>query len=419
MFDTFKKIIYKLKDKSFIFLIFIIPKINRQKLIEIARENNSLEIVEDEYESYIKEPLHELTKKRFRNHIGQKKIECFFGAVIKNVRLIGPFGLPFTRRGQIILETTTLNSFSSNLKSTIKLLGIIGFFREYFLAIFPFLEKRGHSLKWGAHLICRTLSVVKKDNGLSISTNFGHWMLEKLPQIRAIEAMIKKNDVTNCKVILNEAPANWQLESLKMMNIDTRNIHCLKGNSLKVDNLIISSLRNTGTKSYEFDPKARQWTAKRLRSNYNQMNTKTSSNDNISLFRQETPSRKIINIETLRNTLGLFNFFELKNLSEQSLYNSSIKFLYAKKFIYTYGSGASRMLFAKDLETCIEIFSVDQDDRFGSFYFASEMGVEYKCLPAGKLPLSLINDNAWSDFYELKDKNYWVVHTDELKLLIE
>ena len=73
----------------------------------------------------------------------------FFCAVIKNVRLIGPFGLPFTRRGQIILETTTINSFSSNLKSTIKLLGIIGFFREYFLAIFPFLEQKGHSLKWG------------------------------------------------------------------------------------------------------------------------------------------------------------------------------------------------------------------------------------------------------------------------------
>ena len=419
MLDIFKKIIYKLKNKLFIFLIYIIPKINRQKLIEIARENNSLEIVEDEYESYIKEPLQELTKKRFKNHIGQKKIECFFGAVIKNVRLIGPFGLPFTRRGQIILETTTINSFSSNLKSTIKLLGIIGFFREYFLAIFLFLEKKNHSLNLGAHLICRTLSVVKKDNDLSINTNFGHWMLEKLPQIRAIEAMIKKNDVTNCRVILNEAPSNWQLESLKMMNIDTRNIHCLKGNSLKVENLIISSLRNTGTKSYEFDPKARQWTAKRLRSNFNQMNTETVSNDNISLFRQETPSRKIVNIETLRNTLGLFNFFELKNLSEQTLYNSSIKFLYAKKFVYTYGSGASRMLFAKDLETCIEIFSVDQDDRFGSFYFASEMGVEYKCLPAGKLPLSLINDNAWSDFYELKDKNYWVVHTDELKLLIE
>lgn len=419
MFDTFKKIIYKLKNKSFIFLIFIIPKINRQKLIEIARENNSLEIVEDEYESYIKEPLQELTKKRFRNHIGQKKIECFFGAVIKNVRLIGPFGLPFTRRGQIILETTTLNSFSSNLKSTIKLLGIIGFFREYFLAIFPFLEKKNHSLKWGAHLICRTLRVAKKDNELSISTNFGHWMLEKLPQIRAIEAMIKKNDVTNCKIILNNAPANWQLESLTMMNIDKRNIHCLEGNSLRVDNLIISSLRNTSTKSYEFDPKARQWTAKRLQSNYNQMNTKTLSNDNISLFRQDTPSRKIINIETLRNTLKLFNFFELKNLSEQSLYDSSIKFLYAKKFIYTYGSGVSRILFAKDLETCIEIFSEDQDDRFGSFYFATEMGVEYKCLPAGKLPLSLIDDNAWSDFYELKDKNYWVVHADELKLLIE
>ena len=151
MLDIFKKIIYKLKNKLFIFLIYIIPKINRQKLIEIARENNSLEIVEDEYECFIKEPLQKLSKKRFKNHIGPKKVECFFGAVIKNVRLIGPFGLPFTSRGQIILETTTLKSFSNNLKSTIKLLGIIGFFKEYFLAIFPFFEKKDHSLKWGAH----------------------------------------------------------------------------------------------------------------------------------------------------------------------------------------------------------------------------------------------------------------------------
>ena len=91
MFDIFKRIINKLKNKLFIFFILIIPKINRQKLIEIARENDSFEIVEDEYEYYIKEPQQKLSKKRFKNYIGQKKIECFFGAVINNVRLIGPF----------------------------------------------------------------------------------------------------------------------------------------------------------------------------------------------------------------------------------------------------------------------------------------------------------------------------------------
>ena len=40
-------------------------------------------------------------------------------------------------------------------------------------------------------------------------------MLEKLPQVRSIETIIKKNDITNCKIILNNSPANWQLESLK------------------------------------------------------------------------------------------------------------------------------------------------------------------------------------------------------------
>ena len=204
MLDIFRKILKKLKDKLFIFFIFIIPKINRHKLIEIARENDSFEIVEDEYEYYIKEPQQKLSKTRFKNHIGQKKIDCFFGAVVKNVRLIGPFGLPFTRRGQVILETTTLNSFKSNLKSTIELLGILGFFKEFFLAIFPLLDKKNHSLKWGAHLICRSLRIIRKDKNLLVSTVFGHWMLEKLPQIRAIEAIIKKNNVTNCNFILND-----------------------------------------------------------------------------------------------------------------------------------------------------------------------------------------------------------------------
>ena len=77
------------------------------------------------------------------------------------------------------------------------------------------------------------------------------------------------------------------------------------------------------------------------------------------------------------------------------------------------------MLFAKDLKTCIEIFSEDQDDRFAGFYLASEMGVEFKSLPAGKLPLSLTDDNEWGDFYDFRDKNYWEVHTDELKQLLE
>ena len=77
MLDIFKKIIYKLKNKLFIFLIYIIPKINRQKLIEIARENNSLEIVEDEYESYIKEPLQELTKKDLEIILVKKRLNVF------------------------------------------------------------------------------------------------------------------------------------------------------------------------------------------------------------------------------------------------------------------------------------------------------------------------------------------------------
>ena len=83
MFDTFKKVIYKLKNKLFIFFIFIIPKINRQKLIEIARENDSFEIVEDEYECFIKEPLQNSQKKDLKIILVQKKLSVFLVLLLK------------------------------------------------------------------------------------------------------------------------------------------------------------------------------------------------------------------------------------------------------------------------------------------------------------------------------------------------
>ena len=46
-------------------------------------------------------------------------------------------------------------------------------------------------------------------------------------------------------------------------------------------------------------------------------------------------------------------------------------------------------------------------------------GIDTNASTKGAVALSLIDDSERGYFYELKDKNYWVVHTDELKLLFQ
>ena len=159
-----KKLFNKFYNLSLIILIKIIPKINRNELIKIGERKNSIHIVENAYDFLIKKPKQELAKKRFRNIIGLKKIDFFFGIILDDIRLIGPYGLAFTRSGKIVLETSTIESLKSALRLTIQKIGLIGFLKQYIFAIFPFLDFKGKSLAFGAHLICRTTRMIMKDN---------------------------------------------------------------------------------------------------------------------------------------------------------------------------------------------------------------------------------------------------------------
>ena len=59
-------------------IVFIIPKIDREKLIKIGKKKSTICIVEEQYEVSIKEPKQSLAKERFKHSCGQKKIDCFW-----------------------------------------------------------------------------------------------------------------------------------------------------------------------------------------------------------------------------------------------------------------------------------------------------------------------------------------------------
>jgi hypothetical protein len=131
-----------IKKKLILFFFNLIPTISRIKLIKIAKKKNSISIVEKSYFFEIKKPNQKLAQLRFGELQGIKKVDCFFGLYLNDVRLIGPYGIPVTRKGQIILEPLSNNRkyLAFFLLETLKTLGVKGFLFEYFLAIFPYFD---------------------------------------------------------------------------------------------------------------------------------------------------------------------------------------------------------------------------------------------------------------------------------------
>jgi len=200
------------------------------------------------------------------------------------------------------------------------------------------------------------------------------------------------------------------------MGHDKDKIIGMPKNGLRVGRLIISSLRNTGSKPnrMELDPKARQWAANRLQSNYNHINSNNISfKKNICLFRLDVPSRRIKNIDNVRKIIKLNNFIEIK-IGKHDLFDSAKDFLYAERFLYTLGGGVTRIMFSKNLKEIIEIYSCDQDKIDGFFLLAAELGIKYKCVAAAKLPLSVLNKIENNILYNENEINEWYLPEDDL-----
>lgn len=382
-------------------IVFIIPKIDREKLIKIGKKKNTICIVEEQYEVLIKEPKQSLAKKRFRNSYGERKVDCFFGVKIKDVRLIGPYGIPFTRRGEVILEPISRSWLNHTLKVTITKLGLIGFLKEYFFAIFPIFDSKKKFLKIGAYLLCRgAKSIVAESKQLE--PVFGHWLGEQLPQLRGIEGIFSKFNIS-CPLIINKHPKDWQIESLKLMGYKKKDVYELNQDGLRVGEIIISSLRNVHSRQTEFDPKARQWAAKRLQSNFEKLNFKEKYKKNICLFRQNEKNRRISNYEVIKKITLKNNYYEIK-IDNQSLFESAKKFFLAQNYLSIYGSGILRIMFMRQPKKLIEIYSTKVVDRDIFFLLASEFDMKYECIPAQIIPNNYNNKSSENDWYVAVDE---------------
>jgi hypothetical protein len=357
--------------KSLMFnkLVSLIPLIRREDLLLIGREAELLEIVQPSYSFEVSMPKNDDDSVRFGHLCGIKNVDPFFALIIQDIRLIGPYGLPVTRSGKIIIEPIFEEWLPYVLEATIKDLGFFSFLWEYILCFFPFLDSPNNIIDFGSHVICRG----------SIWPNgpiFGHWMAEHLPQIRAIES-IESRLTKKSRIIINRHPPKWQLESLELMGIqnDRLFIHSQKG--LRVKKLIISSIRNVHSTNMELDPIARNWAAKRIQEGIRFRKSDVSYKfEKVCIFRQNQKSRRIKNFEEISKLIENFGYYNYEH-TNLSLLESALIFQKTSDLIACFGSGIINIMLMENPRKLIELYSTAQANRDVFFLLACEFGVEY------------------------------------------
>ncbi len=346
----------------------------------MGHQKNSITVVEGEYVCEIPEPEDPMTRVRFSRFVGTHKIPAFFGVIMEDVRVVGPYGIPITRSGRVIVEPLSERWLPHVLGVTLKELGLVGFLREYLLAIWPLFSKSQAEVSNAAHLLCRGAGWQRGGRG----PVYGHWFGEQIPQLRAIEAIQEKTKAP-IKLLINRKPASWQIESLEMLGYDANTLIEHSRPGVRVRHLVISSLRNVHSRGMELDPKARRWGAERIGQSVSREARKHAREENVAYLRTNQSTRTVANMGDLRNVLSQSGFVEDKDLPTKLANVVSIT-KGVKRFLVVGGSSVFRMMFSDHPETLTEITPPGFYPKEFCFLLSFELGARFNYLPSLEVP---------------------------------
>ena len=317
----------------------------------LSNDSNDVEILRNEYIFSPKCTDSEINLYRYSERCETTKISPFFCCRISNVTLIGPYGIPVTRSGKIIQETTQETVFKY-IRRTIHYLGLFEVIRQYLIAILPI---RKNNLESGFHLVPR-------HGYMADNPNYCHWLLEDLPKIFAYSFIDKE-----IKIITNKTHHTWQTESLELMGFSNKNVYHHDNHGTRVRNFYVTNMRSASSRNSERDPIGRAWVAKKIINGISDIQL-TTKKKRIFISRQDSGSRFITNMHEIEKVLCKHNI-EIFYAGKTNFIDDVKVFLDAELIIAPHGAGMANMIFAKDCHI-IEI-SCDTHWKKDFFYLTA------------------------------------------------
>lgn len=312
----------------------------------------------------------------FSDIIGQHPVPDRFLIELPNAYLIGPWAIPITENGKIILETSgNLRTLEHNIRRSgrrfelARILSLLLLIRLTYM--FSFLPKIGALFNYELfHLVPR--------HGHRLGEpNYSHWLFENLPQLEPCSPELYET----VKIYVGESSKEWQTLSLKMLGVPSSSILVKKFPYIsRVRKLFISRMPYIHTNGAEFDPHGRRWVNDTLRANLNEMSfikfhDYVNYKSCIAFCRRKSGRRTFENIKELDEVLERNGYSIIMPESIPELEKIKLSFC-AKKIIgYPSGSALANMIFSS-AELVIDIIP---DDHFVSIWFilTRELGFQY------------------------------------------
>ena len=291
----------------------------------------------------------------------------------RDVRLIGKFGIPVTRRGQIVVAPFLLDWFFAKiLPQTLVELGMLRAGWEYLLALFPVLDRAQGEEGEGVffHLIPRVSTRVTSGQG----AQYGHWMVESLAHLILVEGLIAKIG-PSFRLLLNSDLDEFQLDSLKLMGFSNLPFSKIEGNGLRVRELFVPSVKSFHSKSSEIDPEVRTWVRKRLIGGAEPDELAQSLPKVVFISRQNMPDRRLANIEKIRDLVKGFGGQEFET-SVLPMAEEVMTLIDTRVLIGVSGSALAKMLFMPHLRHLVLLQHPDKSAHVAIARLAGELGVD-------------------------------------------
>lgn len=378
------KIIYRVLAKAFFYLI---SKISRLELSEHA--DFSLQI----RPAYSVSPLHQDIIIKIGLNSPEKVDECIL-AVYSNAYLIGPYGLPFTSKGRLILEPIQRREILL-ITNTMLEMGVVKFLTTYLKLFLGYF--RVSSTKFHSHNLLYLLPRIKAKNNLP---HYGHWIGEHLSQLSAMGMKFDDNQFMD-GILTNSNMPSWQIQSLEVcLKNDPLNIvHYEQGEKIvKIKNLGITTLKSVHSEAYEFDPLYRKIAQSMLTdSEHRYYPDKAKS---LLIARQQDKYRKIINFEEVMSicrSAKILNHdpYEYDLIEE-------IEVLRGTNFIIgPFGSNLIKPILCADIKKLVEISAKETVKKKVWKLMCVELGIEYSMVSA--------------ESNEGKDYSNWLIDPQELR----
>lgn len=277
---------------------------------------------------------------------------------LRDVTVLGPFGLGITSDGQFIKDTVAgpRQSRSRIEKILCRSLGVNGPIRTYKAVNSPNVDP-DRSLDAAGALI-------------PVWKNYYHWLLECLPKVLGFDIAQQELGVTPTILVPEHAPP-WVRESLKLAGVDRSRIAACTGGVTHVDRFYVPTYP---------EPSRLECVGLRQR-------MRDNLTDHITGTRQELPerifvSRQNANVRRIKNWNEVTRVLNRYDIVPYALEEHSVKeqirlFTSANLVVGPHGAGLANIVFGNDC-TVFELFGHKQKTTF--YRLAKVMGLEYHAM---------------------------------------